>query len=254
MYRLLAAALSLVVVSCGGAGAPAPGAASPAPGAHLTIFAAASLTDAFNTIARDFTAAHPGVTVTPNYAGSSGLGSQIAQGADADVFASADDANMQKLVAAQLVAAPPRTFAHNRLQIVVHAGNPKHITQLADLARADLIVVLGAPAVPIGAYAAQALQSAGVAITPRSLENDVKLVVAKVALGEADAGIVYSTDVRAGGAKIEGVDIPDRSNVIASYPIAVVKGTRNEALARAFVDLIVSPRGQEVLASFGFLP
>lgn len=260
MFRPLLGALLLVASACGGATeTPAAGASAGAVGqastpltGGLTLFAAASLTDSFNALAREFTARNPGLRITPNYAGSSGLVAQIIQGADADVFASADEPNVQKLVDAKLNDGDPRSFATNRLQIVVQAGNPKKITRLADLARPDVIVVLGASAVPVGAYAQQALGRAGVSVTPRSLETDVKLVVTKVALGEADAGIVYVTDVTAGGAKIQGVEIPPQLNVTARYPIAIVKGAKNEVAARAFVDFVLSPRGRDVLASFGF--
>ncbi|HYK97150.1 MAG TPA: molybdate ABC transporter substrate-binding protein [Candidatus Acidoferrales bacterium] len=234
---------SLVAAACGGTTVSG----------KLTLFLAASLTDSFNALSAEFTKQNPGLTVTPNYAGSGALVTQIVSGADADIFASADEANMQKLVDAKLNGSDPKVFANNRLQIAVQAGNPKKITQLADLARSDVIVVIGAPSVPIGTYAQQAFDKAGIKVTPKSLETDVKQVVAKVALGEADAGIVYSTDVKAGGAKIQGVDIPDPLNVIAKYPIALVKGTKNEMAAKAFIDFVVSARGREILSSFGFI-
>jgi molybdate transport system substrate-binding protein len=262
MFRCILAALAVVLSACGGVAAPVATsiATTPAAGATamplagtLSIFAAASLTESFNALAAEFTTDNPALRITPNYAGSSGLVAQIIQGADADIFASADQANMQKLIDAKLSAGDPRIFASNRLQIVVQAGNPKRIAQLADLARPDVIVVLGASSVPVGAYAQQAFDKAGVKVTPRSLETDVKLVVTKVALGEADAGIVYATDVKAGGAKIQGVEVPPQFNVTATYPLAIVKGAKNESAARAFIDFVLSSRGREVLASFGFL-
>jgi molybdate transport system substrate-binding protein len=146
----------------------------------------------------------------------------------------------------------PRVFATNRLQIVVAAGNPKGITGLADLVRPGLVVVLCGPAVPCGRYATQALQKAGVRVVPASQETDVKAVVSKVALGEADAGIVYVTDVKAGGAKVQGIAIPGNQNVVATYPIAVVKAASHGRAAQAFVDFVLSPQGQRILASFGF--
>jgi molybdate transport system substrate-binding protein len=145
-----------------------------------------------------------------------------------------------------------RTFAANRLAIVVQPGNPKGITGLSGLARPGLVVVLCAPAVPCGAYAQQALSKAGVTVSPRSQEQDVKGVVTKVSLGEADAGIAYITDVSAAGAGVQGVDIPDAQNVLASYPIAVVKGGPNRAAARAFVDLVLSADGQAILTRHDF--
>lgn len=258
MYRALLASLAVVICACGGAAAPritspaASASTTPLSGT-LSIFAAASLTGSFNALAAEFTKQHPALRITPNYAGSSGLVAQIIQGADADIFASADQANMRKLIDAKLNTGDPRIFATNRLQIVVQAGNPKGIAQLADLARPDLILVLGASSVPVGAYAQQAFDNAGVKVTPKSLETDVKLVVTKVALGEADAGIVYATDVRAGGARIQGVDVSAQFNVTAAYPVAIVKGAKNESAARAFIEFVLSSRGREVLASFGFL-
>jgi molybdate transport system substrate-binding protein len=254
------AVVALLICACGGAmpsasaGLTPPVAATAAPlGGKLTIFAAASLTESFNAIAAEFRKENPLVTIAANYGGSAALVGQIAQGAEADLFASADEANMQKLVDAKLNAGDPKIFANNRLQIVVQAGNPKRIAQLSDLARPDVILVLGASSVPVGVYALQALEKAGVKVAPKSLEIDTKLVVAKVALGEADAGVVYSTDVKAGGPKIQGVDIPDQFNVTAKYPIAVVKGTTNAAAANAFVDFVRSAKGRELLASFGFI-
>ena len=159
---------------------------------------------------------------------------------------------MKKPPDADLVAGPPLIFARNRLEIVVRAGNPKHVSGLADLARPDLVVVLGAPPVPVGVYAQQALAKAGVTVAPKSLETDVKQVIAKVALGEADAGIVYRTDVRAGGDKVAGVEIPDTYNVAASYPIAIVRASKNSLTARAFVDYVRSADGIATLERFGF--
>ena len=159
---------------------------------------------------------------------------------------------MAKVTAGGLTAAPPQIFATNKLEIVVGAGNPKHITGLADLAQPGLIVVLAAPAVPAGHYAGQALQAAGVKVTPASLELDVKAVVSKVALGEADAGIVYVTDVRAGGARVAGAPIPDAQNVVARYPVAVLKGSSGAVAGQAFVDYLLGADGQKTLARFGF--
>src|SRR5882762_7906226 len=212
------------------------------------IFAAASLTSAFNKIIADFTAQHPGVKLTPNYNGSDTLVAQIKQGAPADVFASADTANMAKLEDAGLVpTSTVHIFAKNKLQIIVAKGNPKGIKTLADLARPGVAVVLENPGVPAGKYAAQALASAGVTVTAKSLETAVTAVVQKVALAEADAGIVYVTDVTAALAQhenVEGVDIPTPPNVVATYPIGIVKAAPNPTLATAFEDYVLSPAGQ----------
>jgi molybdate transport system substrate-binding protein len=244
-------AVALLVAACGTAAQPA----TPTPGlsGSVTVFAAASLTAAFGTIGADFQRAHPGTMIHLAFAGSSTLVAQVQQGAIGDVFASADQANMQKLINAGLTAGAPSIFARNKLQIVVPAGNPKHITGLTDLGRSGLVVVLCAPAVPCGHYALQALQKASVSATPASQETDVKAVLTKVSLGEADAGIVYVTDVKAAGAQVQGVDIPDAFNVIADYPIVVLKDSQNIGLARAFIGYVHAD-GQRTLAHYGFLP
>ena len=166
-------------------------------------------------------------TVTFNFAGSASLVTSINNGAPADVFASADTPNMDKVVNAGNATSSPANFATNKLQIVVPAGNPKGIKGLSDLANPGTVVILCAPAVPCGNYANQALTKAAVKVTPKSQEQDVNAVVSKVSLGEADAGIVYVTDVKSAGAKVQGVDIPDDQNVIASYPMATIKGGAN---------------------------
>jgi molybdate transport system substrate-binding protein len=205
-------------------------------------------------MASAFEKAHPGVAVELNFAGSQTLVQQIQEGAPADVFASADETNMQKLVASGEIAGTPQLFAHNALQIVVAAGNPKHIGGLADLAKPGLTITLCGPTVPCGRYAGEAFGKAVLAVPAASQELDVKAVVTKVALGEADAGIVYVTDVRAAGSTVEGVDIPAASNVVARYPIAPLKSAPNPATAAAFVAFVLSPEGQKGLATFGFLP
>ncbi|HEV3504013.1 MAG TPA: molybdate ABC transporter substrate-binding protein, partial [Actinomycetes bacterium] len=169
----------------------------------------------------------------------------------ADVFASADLTNMAKV---KDLAGTPRNFASNLLQIVVEKGNPKGIKGLDDLADPGLKVVLAAPDVPAGRYAAQVLTDAGVTVTPVSQEDNVKAVVTKVALGEADAGIAYVTDVTAGGDKVEGVQLPEDQNMLATYPIATVRASKAQEQAEAFVDLVLSPQGQQVLQRYGFLP
>jgi molybdate transport system substrate-binding protein len=219
----------------------------------VTVFAAASLTEAFRTIAKDFEAARAGTKVELNFAGSSTLARQIVEGAPADVFASADDESMQKVVAAGDVADGPQPFVRNRLAIIVPKGNPKHLASLTDLGRSGLTLALAVPAVPVGRYALDAFEKAGVTAPAATNEVDVKAVVTRVAMGEADAGVVYATDVGAGGAKIEGVTIPDAHNVLARYPIATLKGASNGAGARDFVSYVLSPPAQRVLAGVGFL-
>ncbi len=219
----------------------------------LTVFAAASLTETFNDLKTQLVADHPNLDLTYNFAGSQTLVTQLQQGGPGDVFASADERNMQRAVDAGLVE-QPRAFAGNKLEIAVAPGNPKNIGGLADLARPDLAVVLEDPSVPAGNYTRQALNKVGVSVKPKSLELDVKAALAKVASGEADATVVYVTDVKAASTKVAGVPIPDEANVIATYPIAVVKASGNIAAARAFVDEVVTGKGQQVLKDHGFLP
>jgi molybdate transport system substrate-binding protein len=252
----LTGVLTMAVVLLGGCGKSSPKATATAPSkwtGSLTVFAASSLTEAFNDEKRALTAAHPSLRLTYSFAGSSGLVQQITQGAPADVFASADEKNMQELVDAGVVDTP-RTLVRNKLEIVVQPGNPKHVAGLSDLGRSDLRVVLVDPTVPAGTYSQQALNRAGVTVRPRSQELDVKSAVARVTSGEADAAIVYATDVKAAGAKAAGVSIVEAQNVIATYPIAVVKASTHRAAAEAFVEDMVSGDGQEALTARGFIP
>lgn len=243
---VLLVVLALAVTACGS------GTGKAADQPHqLSVFAAASLTDAFTTLGADFSAAHPGVKVVFNFAGSNDLVTQLQQGAPADVLATADTASMD---GAGSLAGAPQAFAGNKLIIAVEPGNPRHITGLADLARNDLKVVLAAPEVPAGKYAQEALDKVGVSVTPVSLEVSVKGVVTKVSLGEADAGIVYVSDVDAAKDKVDGVAIPDGLNVIASYPIATLNDSTYPGDAKAFMDYVLSDEGQKVLADNGFLP
>jgi molybdate transport system substrate-binding protein len=219
----------------------------------VSVFAAASLTAAFNGIGTAFQGTNSGVTMRFNFAGTPTLVTQIEQGASADVFASADTTNMDKLKGDGFTTDTPQVFARNKLEIVVAPGNPKGISGLADLAKPGLIYITEAPTVPAGKYALQALAKAGVTVTPKSLETDVKSVVSKIELGEADAGIVYTTDVTVAGSKVAGVAIPDADNVIATYPIVAVKASTNAAAANAFIAYVLSAAGQAKLQSFGFL-
>jgi len=240
-------AMAALCNACGTSAPPS----SPALSGTITVFAASSLNAAYTAIGSEFQKSHLGTMVTFTFGGSSMLVSQIQQGAIGDVFASADQPNMQKLINAGLTAESPIVFARNDLEIVVGKGNPKHITSLADLARSGLVVVLCAPAVPCGRYAAQALQKAGVTVTPASQEADVRAVLSKVALGEADAGIVYVTDVKAAGTAVEGVAILPPVNVVAEYPIVILKDSQNRALARAFISYVLTD-GRRILARYGF--
>ncbi|HEX9096855.1 MAG TPA: molybdate ABC transporter substrate-binding protein [Candidatus Dormibacteraeota bacterium] len=242
------------LAACGGsagAGSTSPS-ATPLTGT-ISVFAAASLTASFNALGASFQAANPGVTVKFNYAGTPTLVTQIEQGAPADVFASADTTNMDKLTADGFTTGSSRVFAHNQLEIVIAPGNPKAITGLSDLAKPGVIYISEAATVPAGRYSLQALAAAGVKVTPKSLEPSVTAVIGKIELGEADAGIVYTTDVSAARSKVQGVPIPAADNVIASYPIVAVKGTTNAVVAGAFIANVLSTKGQSMLASFGFL-
>jgi molybdate transport system substrate-binding protein len=247
---------SVLAAACGSSGSSKPSATTSGSklSGPLTVFAAASLTEAFTDEKSALASSDAGLNLTYDFAGSQALVTQIQQGAPADVFASASVKNMQVLVTAGLVETP-KTFARNQLEIAVAPGNPKHITGLADLERSDVVLVLEDPSVPAGNYALQAFTKAGLpAPHARSLELDVKSTLAKLTLGEADAVVVYVTDVKSAGAKVQGIAIPDADNVIATYPIAVVKASKHRAAAEAFVEEIVSGTGQSALQARGFLP
>lgn len=230
----------------------------------LTVFAAASLTNAFGEMGKLFEAAHPGVKVKFNFGGSQALRTQIEQGAAADVFASANTKEMDALEKGNFVrSGSPQTFLANRLVVVLPANNPGKLSELADLAKPGVKVVLGAKEVPVGNYALQVLdkldKSLGngykdkVLANVVSYENDVKQVVAKVQLGEADAGIVYASDVIATPGIMQ-IAIPSESNAVANYPIAALLQSKNPELAQAFVDYVLSDEGQSILQKWGFLP
>lgn len=258
------AAASLTLAACGSSGSTASSTTSTTAAATTTstaapitgtlnVFAAASLTGAFNSAKTTLTGANAGLNLTYNFAGSNALVAQIQQGAPADVFASAATKNMDKLVAAGLVETPV-TFARNKLEIAVAPGNPKHITGLADLAKSGVTVVLEAVGVPAGDYTRSVLASQHITVSPKSLETDVKSAVAKVTSGEADATVVYVSDVNAVGSSVSGVTIPDSLQPAITYPIAVVKATKNPAAAQAFVTSAVSGDVQKALEAAGFLP
>jgi molybdate transport system substrate-binding protein len=218
---------------------------------RLLVFAAGSLGEALREVATAFERARPGIRVELNLAGSQTLVHQLREGAPADVLATADRATMEQAAVARLLAGPPRVFARNALAIVVAPGNPKAVTGLRDLARPGLVIGLCAPAVPCGRYAREAFERAGVAVPAGASEElDVKGALAKVVAGEADAAVVYRTDVRAAGERVTGVALPPEHDVVARYPVATV---RDVPTARAFVDFLVGDAGQAVLARHGFL-
>jgi len=245
--KYITAAVALMVGACGGS-APA----TQSPPVTISVFAAASLTDSFKALGDAYRLQHSNVTLQFNFAGSPTLVTQIEQGAQADVFATADTTNMDRLRGDGFASGTPQVFAHNKLEIAVAPGNPKQISSLADLAQRGLVYISAAPTVPAGKYAAQALQKAGVSVMPKSLETDVKSVVSKIELGEADAGIVYTTDVKAASGKVDGVAIPDGYNVVATYPLVAVKDSKHADAANAFIAYVLSANGQSQLESFGF--
>jgi len=255
---LAGVALATALAACSSSNtstvAAAGGTAPAKPSGTLVVFAATSLTDAFNKIATQFEAANPGVNVKFNYNGSSSLATQITQGAPADVFASASPTNMTTVTDQSLTSTTPKIFTRNTGEIMVEAGNPSHIKSVADLANPSLKVVTCAPQVPCGKLATTIFKNAGVTVNPVSQEQNVGGVVTKVSLGEADAGIVYVTDVKANGTKTVGVPIPANQNAITKYPIAEIKGAPNATAAAAFISYVLGPQGQQVLKSFGFLP
>jgi molybdate transport system substrate-binding protein len=218
----------------------------------ITVFAGSSLIEAFTELGDAFAATDSGAEVTFNFDASSGLVQQIIDGAPADVFASADTANMDKLTDEELNGTEPVIFATNVLTIIVPAGNPAGIAGVGDLANPDLNVVLCAEEVPCGNYANQILDAAGVEVTPVSLEENVRGVVTKVTAGEADAGIAYVTDVTAAGDAAEMVEIPEDVNVLAEYPIATVGASENQDVGEAFIDFLTGPDGQAIMAEHGF--
>ena len=251
--RSLSRLLAATVLVIGGVVTSSCGSASRRPDATtVTVFAASSLTEAFTEIGTSFEQANPDVTVRFSFGGSGELATQIDQGAPADVFASADVSNMARLVAAGHASGTPVVVARNSMEIIVEAGNPKSIATVADLASSDLVVVLCATTAPCGKAAASVLEVAGVSVTPKSIENSVKAVVAKVTTGEADAGIVFVTDVLAAGSKATGITIPAAQNVVTDYPMAVMSEATNTSGAKAFIAFAASPAGQAILARYGF--
>ncbi|MFC9894322.1 molybdate ABC transporter substrate-binding protein [Nocardia sp. NPDC127579] len=218
----------------------------------VTVFAAASLTEAFTELGKRFEAAHPGAEVVFSFGASSALAQQVRQGAPADVFASAAPKNMQQVVDAGDITATPVTFVRNRLEIAVPKGNPGRITGLADFGKSELKLALCAEQVPCGAAATTVFQAAGVTPRPDTREADVKAVLTKVTLGEVDAALVYRTDVRAAGDRVEGIDFPESGRAVNDYPIAPLTKAPNPATAAAFVEFIRSEPARAVFADAGF--
>ena len=279
-YLSLTLLLAIFLTACGASVTPTPAPATEVPDLapidvpptatpepepqNLTVFAAASLTDAFTEIGAAFDAANPGVTTTFNFAGSQALRTQIEEGAPADVFASASGKEMDTLVTGSFVTKDiPQVFLMNKLVVILPSNNPAALEKLEDLANPGIKLILAAEEVPVGKYARQALDlmdaSFGSGYKDKvfanvvSNEDNVKQVVAKVQLGEADAGIVYVSDAVA-APELKSIEIPSDLNVIAKYPIAPLIKSENADLAAKFIEYVLSAEGQAVLAKWGFIP
>jgi molybdate transport system substrate-binding protein len=218
----------------------------------VTVFAAASLKATFTKLASEFEAKNPGTKVTLSFAGSSDLATQITQGAPADVFASADTKNMAKLADAKLIDGTATNFATNVLEIAVPPSNPASITSFADLAKPGVKVVVCASQVPCGAATDTVEKASGVTLSPVSEESSVTDVLGKVSSGEADAGLVYVTDVKGAGDKVKGIPFADADKAVNTYPIATVGSSRNEELAAAFIGMVTGADGRKTLGDAGF--
>lgn len=254
-----ALAVTVVVAGCGGSstGGSSGASSSTSPTARATlsgtinVFAAASLTEAFTSLGKQFEASHPGVKVVFNFGASSTLAQQINQGAPADVFASASTKNMDQVVSAG-GAKDPTSFVKNVMEIAVPPSNPAHVSAVNDLAKPKVKVALCQAQVPCGATAEKVFDNAKIAVKPVTQEADVKSVLSKVELGEVDAGVVYVTDVRSAGSKVRGITIPADVNASTTYPIATLADSHNMSAAQAFVAYVLSSSGESVLTADGF--
>ena len=229
-----------------------PAATGNQPNGTITVFAAASLKATFTKLASDFEAKNPGTKVTLNFAGSSDLVTQITQGAPADVFASADTKNMTRLSDAKLVDGTATNFATNVLEIAVPPSNPASIASFADLGKPGVKVVVCAPQVPCGSAAETIETATGTTLKPVSEESSVTDVLGKVTSQEADAGLVYVTDIRNAGDKVKGIPFPESDKAVNTYPIATVGASKNKELAQAFIGMVTSSEGKKVLNGAGF--
>ncbi|WP_395817525.1 molybdate ABC transporter substrate-binding protein [Curtobacterium flaccumfaciens] len=253
----LAATVALGLAACtapdAGSGASASaGSDTEGPTGSITVFAAASLQQTFTTLGKQFETANPGASIRFSFAGSSDLVTQIQNGAPADVFASADEANMAKLSSTDLASGSPQDFATNVLEIAVAPGNPKGITDLDDLTAPGVQLVTCAAPVPCGAATAKVESASGVDLEPVSEEQSVTDVLGKVESGQADAGLVYVTDVRGASGKVDGVPFDESGKAVNTYPIGVLRESQDPALAQAFSEYVRSAAGQRVLADAGF--
>ncbi|MFF2963953.1 molybdate ABC transporter substrate-binding protein [Streptomyces sp. NPDC057963] len=226
---------------------------SPKLSGTVTVFAAASLKESFTTLGKEFEKQHPGTKVTFSFGGSDSLAASITGGAPADVFAAASPKTMKIVTDAGDASGTPATFVRNQLEIATLPGNPDKISSLKDLTGSRLKVVLCAKEVPCGAAAQKALDASSLKLTPVSYEQDVKSALTKVELKEADAAVVYKTDVRAAGDKVEGVEFPESADAVNDYPITLLKDAPNADASKAFIALVQSAEGQKVLTGAGFL-
>jgi molybdate transport system substrate-binding protein len=238
--------------AAGSSSSSAPSSSADTPTGTVTVFAAASLTGTFTQLGKDFEAAHPGVTVKFDFGGSDTLAASIVSGAPADVFAAASTTTMGTVAKAGDAAGAPTVFAKNQLEIAVPPGDPKGVKTLSDLTKPGLKLALCASTVPCGAAAAKAEAAGNVKLKPVTLETDVKSALTKVELGEVDAALVYQTDVKSAGGKVEGVDFAEAAKAINTYPIVVLKDAPNAAAAQAFVAFVLSGHGHDVLSAAGF--
>jgi molybdate transport system substrate-binding protein len=216
------------------------------------VHAASSLTEVFSVMGMKFESKFPGTKISFDFGASSSIVRQVLDGAPGDVIATADESTMAKLSTASKLAIEPTTFARNQLAIIVAKGNPKGVQTAADLANPALVLIVAAPEVPVGRYANEFFAKAGVAASPKSLEDSAKAVVTKVRLGEADAGVVFRTDAKAAADELDTVVIPESVNVTATYPIALLKSAAGSKAAQAFIAFVLSDAGRAVLAEYGF--
>ncbi len=252
-FTLIAAGLvAAAVAGCSSRSTGTSASGSPAPSTGtITVFAAASLTESFTQLGKQFEAAHPGDTVKFSFGPSSGLATQITSGAPADVFASASPTNMDQVVSAG-DASSPQNFAKNVMEVATPSNNPANVTSVNDLAKSSVKVALCQPQVPCGVVAAEVFKNDGITVKPVTLQPDVKSVLTQVETGNVDAGMVYVTDVKAAGTKVKGVTIPASDNASTLYPIATINSSKHKSEAQAFMNYVLSPAGQQVLTAAGF--
>jgi molybdate transport system substrate-binding protein len=252
--------LALALAACGNANdAAEPGGSAAGSGSQraevkgtITVLAAASLTETFTVLGKEFERAHPGASVKLSFGASSTLAQQITNGAPADVFAAASPSTMKQVTKANAATGEPTIFVRNRLQITVPKGNPAKVAGLKDFANAGLKLSLCAKEAPCGSAAAKAFDAAGVAPKPDTYGADVKAVLTTIRLGEADAGLVYRTDVIAAGDEVEGIDFPQAGKAINDYPIATLAEGPNQAGGKAFVEFVLSSKARQTFTAAGF--